>query len=134
MLDPNAVAGYRRALARRGQTVLVRRISGDDANSVRIDAQVAAIVMDYQPKTPVAEIKPEGGITLGARNVIVLEADLSAKRFPLPVTKNDKVVVNLNPAALGTGADNGDQELNIVAVDMFKRGIAGAIDIVAEGV
>jgi 5-formyltetrahydrofolate cyclo-ligase len=43
------------------------------------------------------------------------------------------VVVNNNPAALGKGAAYGDEELNIMAVDPFKRGIAGAIDIVAEG-
>jgi hypothetical protein len=132
--DPNAVAGYRRALARRGQQVIVRRISGDAPNAVTFDARVAAIVMDYQPKQPVSEIKPEGGITLGARNVIVLTADLVAARFPLPVTKNDKVVTNPSAALLGRGTAAGDEELNIIAVDPYKRGIAGAIDIVAEGV
>jgi hypothetical protein len=81
--------------------------------------------MDYVAKQPVADVKPEGDITLGARNVILLEDDLRQKRFPLPVTKNDKVIV--------LGAEGEDEELNIMEFDPNKRRIAGAIDIVAEG-
>ena len=133
-MNLNALAGYRRAIAARGIPVIVRRIAGDAPNTATFDAKVRAIVMDYQPKQPVGDVKPEGAITLGARNVIVIEADLRAKHFPLPVTKNDKVVLNPDRCWLGTGAANGDQELNIMALDPHKRGIAGAIDIVAEGV
>ena len=62
--------------------------------------------MDYVAKQPVADVKPEGDITLGARNVILLEDDLRQKRFPLPVTKNDKVIV--------LGAEGEDEEFNIM--------------------
>lgn len=132
MRDPNALAGYRRALLRRGRQVIVRRISGAAPSTTVVNAAVTAIVMDYVPKAPVASLQPEGAITLGARNVIVLSDDLAAENFPLPVAKNDKIVLNADPALLGTG--NGDEELNIMSVDPYKRGIAGAIDIVAEGI
>jgi hypothetical protein len=121
MTDANAVAAYRRALARRGEPVIVRRIDGTAPNTAVFDAAVTAIVMDYIPRTPVADFRPEGAVTLGARNIIVLTDDLDRARFPLPVAKNDKVVVR-------------GEELNIVSVDPSKRGIAGALDIVAMGV
>jgi hypothetical protein len=133
-VDPSVQAGYRRMLARRGQWVIVRRISGDAPSTTVFNAMVLADVQDYQPKTPVSEVKPEGGITLGARNVILLAADLAAASFVLPVTKNDKIVLNPSSASLGKGTANGDEELNIMIVDANKRLIAGAIDIVAEGV
>jgi hypothetical protein len=105
--------------------VIVRRVNGDAPNTATFDARVLAIVMDYVAKQPVADVKPEGNITLGARNVILLEDDLRQKRFPLPVTKNDKVIV--------LGVEGEDEELNIMEFDPNKRRIAGAIDIVAEG-
>jgi hypothetical protein len=121
VIDQTAIAGYRRAMARRGEPVIVRRVNGIAPNAAIFDANVTGIVMDYLAKGDVLTVQPEGGITLGARNVIVLESDLVAARFPLPVTKNDKVVVQ-------------GEELNIISVDPSKRGIAGALDIVAEGV
>mgnify|MGYP001170202292 CR=1 FL=1 len=120
MTNANALAGYRRALAARGEPVTVRRINGDAASTAIFDANVIGIVMDYLPKPPVGTDKPEGAITLGARNVVVLNDDLQNARFPLPITKNDKVVVR-------------GEELNIMSVDPSKRGAADAWDIVAMG-
>ena len=117
----NALAGYERALAVRGEPVIVRRIGGQAPNTATFDANVSAIVMDYIAKTPVDDVRPEGGVTLGARNIIVLDRDLRNARFPLPITKNDKIVVR-------------GEELNIMSVDPSKRAVAGAWDIVAEGV
>jgi len=121
MRNANALAGYRRAIAARGEPVIVRRINGTAPDVATFDAQVTAIVMDYLPRPPVADVKPEGEVTLGARNIIVLDEDLKRARFPLPITKNDKVVVR-------------GEELNIASVDPSKRGVAGAWDIVAMGV
>lgn len=132
--DPNVQAGYRRMLKRRGLWVIVRRVTGDAPNVTTFNATVLADVQDYVPKSAVSDIKPEGGITLGARNVILLGCDLTDLGFQLPVTKNDKIVLNASSTALGSGVDNGDEELNIMAADANKRAIAGAIDIVAEGV
>ena len=72
-------------------------------------------------KAPVADVRPEGEITLGARNVIVLADDLAAADFPLPVQKHDKVVVD-------------GEELDVMSIDPNKRGIADAIELVAQGV
>jgi hypothetical protein len=139
--DANALAGYRRAIAVRGQLLIVRRITGDPPGAVTTtDAKVSGIVMDYVAKKELAaslELRrgfDEGGITFGARNVIVLADDLTDAGFALPVAKNDKIVLNADPAQLGNGTAAGDEELNILSVDPWKRGIAGAIDIVAEGV
>lgn len=132
--DPNALAGYRRAFAKRGQQVLIRRISGIAPNAVTFSVQVAAIVMDYVPKAPVGTTAGEGDITLGARTVIVLADDLAQQNFPLPVVKGDKVVTNAVPSMLGQGSIKGDEELNVISADPNKRGVAGAIDIMAEGV
>ena len=133
-VDPNVQAGYRRMLARRGQWVIVRRVTGDAPNVTTFNAMVLADVQDYVPKSAVSDIKPEGGITLGARNVILLACDLTSLSFQLPVTKNDKIVLNASSALLGSGVAGGDEELNIMIVDANKRLIAGAIDIVCEGV
>jgi hypothetical protein len=119
--DPDAVEAYREAIAERGQRVIVRRVTGQAPNVGIFDADVGAIVMDYIAKPPVSTESPEGAVTLGARNIIVLEADLKAKHFPLPLAKNDKVIVD-------------GEELNVMSADPNKKRIAGAIDIVAEGV
>ena len=120
-MDANALAGYRRALNRRGVAVTVRRITGEAPNTTTIDASVTAIVMDYLTKPPVADVQPEGAITLGARNIILLTDDLAAANFPLPVQKHDKVVV-------------AGEELDVMSVDPNKRGIADAIELIAQGV
>jgi hypothetical protein len=116
-----SVAGYRRAIRARGEPVIVRRITGTDAAATVSNANVHAIVMDYKPLSPVMNVTPEGAVTLGARTVIVLEHDLYEAGFNLPVTKNDKIVVR-------------GEELNIKSVDPNTRNVAGAVEIVAEGV
>jgi hypothetical protein len=83
--------------------------------------------MDYQPQPDVMSVKPEGGITEGARLVIVLTDDLAARSFPLPVAKNDKIVL------LGA-AGNPVESLNVTDPDPFKRALGGAIELKAEGV
>lgn len=126
MSDPGILAGYRRALARRGQPVLVRRVSGDAPNVATFDAPVSAIVMSYTPQPDVMNIKPEGGITQGNRTVILLVDDLAAVRFPLPVAKNDKIVLLDD-----TGAQI--EVLNVTDPDPYKRALGGAIELRAEG-
>ena len=52
-----------------------------------------------------------------------MATDLANARFPLPVRKNDRIII----------VDTGD-ELNVVDVDGFKRAVAGAIERKAAGV
>lgn len=120
MIEPSAVAGYRRALEARGEQVVFRRETGQAPNVQTVDAVVTAIVMNYQVEPTPMPVEPEGEVTLGDRMIIVLEADLRTREFPLPLRKNDKVFVK-------------GEWLNIETLDPSKRGIAGAIEIHAKG-
>lgn len=122
---------YARAFARQGVTVQVmfKRVTGSPPNPVTIQtATVPARVLNYQPDTTsVARggypaTKP-GAITQGDRSYIVMASDLAAAGFPLPLQKNDKAIM----------VDTGN-ELNVTAVDAYKRAAAGAIELKAAGV
>lgn len=127
--DPNMVAAYGRALARAGLQVTIKRVTGFAPNPVvELSVTVQAIVRDYQPDTSEPSemgYAPSkvGGITQGDRLVIVMASDLATARFPLPLMKNDKIII------VSTG-----DELNVVDVDAFKRVAAGAIELKAAGV
>ena len=54
--------------------------------------------------------------------VIVMAGDLASKRFPLPLKKNDKIILESG------------EELNVIEVDANKRAVAGAIELKASGV
>src|ERR1051326_1329354 len=107
MLNPNAQAAYQRARDRVGVPVTFQRVNGNAPNTNTVSANVVAVVRDYAPdfrevaRTGYGSSSP-GAITQGDREVIVLEQDLADQRFPLPVKKNDKIVV------VGTG-----EQLNI---------------------
>jgi hypothetical protein len=121
-VDPSMLGAYRRAMKRRGVAIVMRRVSGDAPNASTFDAPVIVILTAYQPEQDVMAVKPEGGISQGLRSVIVLQDDLQDQRFPLPVQKNDKVV-------LDTG-----EVLNVTEVDPYKRALASAIELKVEGV
>lgn len=125
MVDLNAQAGYRRAIARTGETVTFQRISGQPGQGATIlpigGATVQAIVNSYQVEAPVMGVKREGAITLGDRRIIVLADDLAQAGFPLPLRKNDRVVVQ-------------GETLNIETVDPSTRSFGGAIELRAKGI
>lgn len=127
--DPAIVAAYSRAFARSSVQVAIKRITGFAPNPTASEtAIVRAIVRDYQPDTmQVAQMglaaTKIGAITEGDRLVIVLACDLAAQRFPLPLKKNDRVLL------IATG-----DELNVVSIDANKRAAAGAIELKAAGV
>lgn len=128
MVDANAQAGYRRAIARTGETVTFQRISGQPGQGAGAailpapaGATVQAIVNSYQVEAPVMGVKREGAITLGDRKIIVLVDDLAEAGFPLPLRKNDRAVVQ-------------GETLNIETVDPSTRGFGGAIEVRAKGI
>lgn len=128
MSDPNIVAGYRRAISIAGIPVQFQRINGQAPYTASIFANVTAVVREYSPDGGEASrtgfgSSHVGAITQGDRMVIVLEDDLNAQRFPLPLKKSDKVII------VSTG-----QVLTITEVDAFKRAVAGAIELKASGV
>lgn len=127
--DPSIVAAYRRAFARQGVAVPIslRRITGFAPNTATVSADIVAIVRDYVPDTTVVAetgfaASKQGAITQGDRVIIVMADDLAQKRFPLPVRKNDRIML-----------PSGDV-LNVIAVDAAKRAAAGAIELKAAGV
>lgn len=124
MVDLSAQAAYRRAIARRGESVTFQRISGQAPNRTILPAPAGAtvdcMVMNYMAAGDVMAVQPEGGISLGDRMIIVLADDLAHAGFPLPLRKNDKALVQ-------------GELLNIENLDPSKRGIAGAIEIHAKG-
>lgn len=124
--DKNAEAGYRRALARIGQPVTVQRWSGTAPNATVTQATVTAIVRDYTADAGSVGRSDFGESRLGAitqteRHVILLADDLEDQLYPLPVVKNDKVVVQ-------------GETLNVTMVDPNTKLFAGAIDLTVAGV
>lgn len=122
MVDLGALAGYRRALARTGQSVTFQRVTGQAPNATVVNYQVNAIFRAYQPTTAIGgAVVRSAEITQGLREFIVLASDLSEAGFPLPILNNDKIVV-------------GPEKFNITEVDPYTRLIAGAIYGKAVGV
>lgn len=126
MVDLGAQEGYRRAIARRGEQVTFQRIVGYAPNPVTVlpaggGATVNAIVMKYQPTQSIGGFAGGDAITEGDRTLIVLGDDLLQAGFPLPLQKNDKVIVQ-------------GELMNIERVDPSTRGVAGAWELVALGV
>jgi hypothetical protein len=119
MKDVGAENGYREAIARIGKTVTFVAVRGEAPNVTETEAAVMAIVRDYTPTAPEAA-GHVGAITEGARHIIVLERDLKLKQFPLPIRKNDKIIVD-------------DEMLHIAVAEPHRRGFAGAIDVAAFG-
>jgi len=120
-------SAYRRAIQRTGELVTVRRISGTAPRTVSFSVEVYANVQTYAPETTEPSeagysASQLGGITQNDRKVIIVAQDLSDARFPLPVQKNDKIVLA-----------NGDV-LNVTGVDEHKRQLAGAIELTAAGI
>lgn len=128
MQDRNAAAAYRRALAKRGETVILQRISGQAPNVFTFSAEVTALVENVMDdRSAVArtgyEMSEPGAITQSGRFFIVMADDLAKKRFPLPLQKNDRIVIKAT-----------SERLNIERVDAGKRRVAGAIELFASGV
>jgi hypothetical protein len=127
MIDPTMLSAHRRAVVRTGERVTIQRISGTAPRTVSFSAEVMANVQAYAPdstevsQTGYAATQP-GAITQSDRKVIVIAQDLLDQRFPLPIRKNDKII-------LADGA-----KCNVNGVDAHKRSIAGAIEMTVSSV
>lgn len=125
MTDRNAQAAYRRMLDRIGQQVTFRRVIGQAPNATTFDATVSAVFRAYVPSVAIGAGAHAAQITEGLREFIVLEADLVAQGFPVPLAKNDRVIL---------GFPDAPELFNITEVDYGTRNIAGAIAGKAVGV
>lgn len=127
-IDATMQAAHANAIALVGVPCTFQRVSGQAPNASTFSVTVTALVRSYTPDMTAQARQGEpatriGSISQGQRQVIVMAEDLAAKRFPLPLRKNDKIIV----------VDTG-QELTIDQVDSFHRAIAGAIELRASGV
>lgn len=127
MIDYAQQAAHRRWIQRTGELVTIRRISGTAPRTVSFSVEVYANIQTYAPDSvqpSEAGYSPSqlGGITQNDRKLIIVAQDLANARFPLPVQKNDKIVLA-----------NGDV-LNVTGVDEHKRQLAGAIELTAAGI
>lgn len=122
MGDPAITNAYRQALVRTGQAVTFQRVTGQAPSAVTSNYNVTAIFRAYQPTTAIGgAVVRSAEITEGLREFIVLADDLTNVGFPLPLLKNDKIIV-------------GSEKFNITEVDAGTRIAAGAIQGKAVGV
>lgn len=128
-INLNMQSAHERAIGQFGQAVTVQRLTGAAPNvTVAASATVQAIVKMMQPDTaePAQTGYPSsglGGITQTDRMLILMASDLIAAGFPVPVQKNDKIILST------TG-----EKLNVTRVDGEKRSQAGAVELYAGGV
>ena len=115
MISSEVVAAYARVLKDR---VTFRRYTGAGESRPFVEARdVRSHVAGYQPHELI------GSIIQGDRKVIALVADLVDRKFVLPLTVNDKVIVD-------------GKELAIIAPDGNTRSVNGelvAYEIQARG-
>lgn len=99
---------YRRDMEEIGEKVIIRRYFGTGTNRNKFEVEILARVIGYGPQELV------GTIQQGDQKLIILVKDLETFQFPLPLIKNDKVIVR-------------GKELNIEAADGNTRRINGKL-------
>lgn len=80
-------ASYRTSLAKYGETITIRRVTGTGPNRPKFEVNVRARVTGFAPQELI------GGIQQADRKAIVLHDDLVAAGFALPITNSDYAVV-----------------------------------------
>lgn len=113
MTPAQATASYRRAIDAVGEDIQIRRYTGA---TTYVEKTVKARVTGFDP------VFLQSGVSQGRRRLIVMAEDVGDP-ITLPITKDDKVVVD-------------GVELSIEAPDASTRRIAGvtvAFEIVALG-
>ena len=75
-------------IAREGQAVELRRLTGTGPNQVWFGVELQAFVRQFRAQDLV------GGITQGDRQVIVSDAEIEARQWPGPPRKGDKAVID----------------------------------------
>jgi hypothetical protein len=123
-IDENAKAGFRRTLHKTGIRLVFRRVTGQAPNATVADYPVEAIFRSYMPATPIGGAVAPDAISEGDRQFMVLDEDLREAGFPVPLVKNDKIILS----------ENGPETFNIVDIDYGTRRSAGVIQGRARGV
>lgn len=126
MIDPSAQAFTANGIRIRGVEVTVQRISGTAPRTAIFSATIMGSVEVVQPDRAASERSGYGAGNTGAltqddRQVVLMVSDLIEKRFPLPLRKNDRMLI-------------GDDIFTIARVDPYKRAMAGALEATITGV
>lgn len=100
------------------ETIIVRRYSGTGSNRPKFDAEARGKAWDY------AATELVGSVQQGDVRVLVLVEDLIAKGLSLPVTANDKVIVNGRELAIMVPGQRKAPDGTIVVYDVQARGPA----------
>lgn len=113
-LTDRVLADYKRAMARVGEDIAVRRFSGPASARTYVDTTVRARVVGYEPHELVGAIKQ------GDRKVVALVDALSAV---LPVTTADALVVRGKPLAI-EAVDDSTRRVDgvLIALEIQVRG------------
>jgi hypothetical protein len=95
-----------------GEEIKIRRYFGTGMNRNKFEVKTLGRLVDY------ASTELIGTILQGDQKLIVLVDDLETFQFPLPIVKNDKVVVKRNGV---------EKEINIEGPNGNTRRIAGEL-------
>lgn len=126
-VDRSAQAFHRAAIHRVGSPVQFQRLSGAGVNVVTRSVDAIAALRDALPNTTAPAETGYGAsspdaISQSDRTLVVMDDELREKGFPMPLAKDDKVLL----------ADTGDLT-TITRVDAAKRRLAGAIEVTITG-
>ena len=129
MVDSSAQANARTGIYRNGVVVTIQRPVGFAPNvPYSSSATVTAFVRKITPDTTQTagaglSASAPGAIEQGDRQVLVMNEDLAAMSFALPVVKGDQIVLPFS-----------NETLNITEVDAYSLNLAGVTQFTAVGV
>jgi hypothetical protein len=98
------------------ETVVIRRYTGTGANRPKFEAAVSGSSRRYRGTELI------GNIVQGDQEILVLVEDLIKKKFALPVTANDKIVIAGKELAIIAANERADLDGTLIAYDLQARG------------
>lgn len=104
---------YRRHVT---QPIILRRFTGSGVNRPQFDALVNGSAKNYGAHELL------GSIVQGDQRIIVLAEDLINRQFALPLTVNDKVVVNGKELAIMSVGARDALDGTLIAYELQARG------------
>ncbi len=98
------------------ETVVIRRYTGTGTNRPKFDVPVQGSSQRYQATELL------GTVVQGDQRILVLVEDLIQKKFALPVTTNDKIVVAGKELAIIAPNERADLDGTLIAYELQARG------------
>ena len=98
------------------ETIVIRRYTGTGTSRPKFEVKARGNTRLYKGTELV------GSIVQGDQEVLILVEDLIAKRFALPLTTNDKIVVSGKEIAIIAANNRTDLDGTIIVYDCQARG------------